>query len=106
MSPNSSKQIGLCTFVIRFISGVQVCRLYSKTAFRWVSGRARTVDNRNHNPVLCQLSYRHHEKEPSSRGEEGAELTVARLYAQTPVNRSRGAFLRTAPHGIGCTPPT
>ena len=29
-------------------------------AFVWVSDGFRTRDNRDHNPVLCQLSYTHH----------------------------------------------
>ena len=31
-----------------------------KTLFLWVDSGARTHDTRNHNPMLCQLSYNHH----------------------------------------------
>ena len=71
MSPNSSKQIGLCTFVVRFISDVQACHLYSNTAFRWVSRRVRTVDFLNHNQAFCQLNYKHHIKKPSQLTRRG-----------------------------------
>ena len=39
--------------------------LYNKkdafsSVFFWVDSGARTHDTRNHNPMLCQLSYNHH----------------------------------------------
>ena len=39
--------------------------LYNKkdafsSVFFWVDSGARTHDTRNHNPMLCQLSYSHH----------------------------------------------
>ena len=30
------------------------------SVFFWVDSGARTHDTRNHNPMLCQLSYNHH----------------------------------------------
>ena len=30
------------------------------SVFFWVTSGARTHDTRNHNPMLCQLSYSHH----------------------------------------------
>ena len=106
MSPKSPKQIGFCTFVVHFISGVQPCQLSSKTAFRWVSGRVRTVDFLNHNQAFCQLNYRHHLK-ITEQQRRGRRRTHGSTSLCTDARyRSRGAFLRTAPHGIGCTPPT
>ena len=31
-----------------------------RMSFFWVTSGARTHDTRNHNPMLCQLSYSHH----------------------------------------------
>ena len=34
--------------------------LFKASFFFWVDSGARTHDTRNHNPMLCQLSYNHH----------------------------------------------
>ena len=34
----------------------------SKESVFWVKDGARTRDTRNHNPMLCQLSYNHHKR--------------------------------------------
>ena len=47
-------------------------------SFSGVGNGARTHDTRNHNPVLCQLSYTHHIKFGTPRGIRTPDLLLRR----------------------------
>ena len=54
-----------------------------KTLFLWVDSGARTHDTRNHNPMLCQLSYTHHLRALNDMRRSGKNL--ARLKGLEPL---------------------
>ena len=67
-----------------------------------VGNGARTHDTRNHNPVLCQLSYTHH-MELSLTGRNNPRCCYGPSFALWANDRSRSLRLRTTdPAAFGC----
>ena len=57
---------------------------------------ARTLDRRNHNPELCQLSYAHHKSKQRIYSEQTRESSLIRIYNHNNGGPNRNGT-RTAP---------
>lgn len=61
-SPLKSEIFGDPSYWVRVLILITKKERYTQRypALFWVDSGARTHDTRNHNPMLCQLSYNHH----------------------------------------------
>ena len=76
-----------------------LCADYSPKASKQRNGvgeGARTLDRRNHNPELCQLSYAHHKSKQRIYSEQTRESSLIRIYNHYHGGPSRNGT-RTIP---------